>query len=49
MKKYEYKKEITPSLKYLNELGNEGWELITVAVSNVTNSFVYIFKREINE
>ena len=40
MKKFEYKKIFTATEEQLNQLGQEGWELV------VANDY-YIFKREI--
>lgn len=49
MKKYEYKVvNHTQELPepYLNELGEEGWELASHVVTEVELQFRYIFKRE---
>ena len=60
MKKFKYLKVENLSNKDLNELGNEGWELVSTfthdielrkwADSITTNKLkiTYIFKREIN-
>jgi hypothetical protein len=49
MKKYEYKvvnhtQELPES--YLNELGEEGWELVSYNVTEVEIQHRYAFKRE---
>lgn len=49
MKKYEYKTIAhTQELPepYLNELGEEGWELVSYGVTDVEIQHRYIFKRE---
>lgn len=49
MKKYEYKTvPHTTELPepYLNELGEEGWELVSFAVTEVEIKYIYVFKRE---
>ena len=49
MKKYEYKTIAhTQELPepYLNELGEEGWELVAYGVTDVEIQHRYIFKRE---
>ena len=59
MKKFEYLKQINLTTDNLNELGKEGWELVSTVIpfkyNTHTNHYitndglVYIFKREINE
>ena len=49
MKKYEYKainhiNELPES--YLNELGEEGWELVNYVVTEIDGQHRYIFKKE---
>lgn len=50
MKKWEYKsvtiKKITDMVEF-NEVGENGWELVSVIPTNVTGGFKGIFKREI--
>ncbi len=49
MKKYEYKVvNHTQELPepYLNELGEEGWELVSFVATEVDVHFRYIFTRE---
>jgi hypothetical protein len=49
MKKYEYKTVSHISElpePYLNELGEEGWELVSYGVTDVEIQHRYIFKRE---
>jgi hypothetical protein len=49
MKKYEYKViNHTQELPepYLNELGEEGWELVSLVATEVEIKYIYVFKRE---
>jgi hypothetical protein len=49
--KYEYREEVDISNEFLNELGEQGWELVTVLVNEETMYgneemvFRYFFKR----
>ena len=47
--KYEYKKTETLDEQELNELGQQGWELVAVSQYNffygITASISYLFKR----
>ena len=42
--KWEYLERCNPSIKVLNELGEQGWELVAINPNNW-----YIFKRQIIE
>ena len=49
MKKYEYKTIAhTQELPepYLNELGEEGWELVSYVITEVDIQHRYVFKKE---
>lgn len=49
MVEWEYKKEshlFSPSVDYLNQLGAEGWELVTAVHPGHPWSSVYTFKRQ---
>lgn len=43
MKKFEYKRVLLPELYELNELGEQGWELVYVR----DDDMYFYFKREI--
>lgn len=47
MQKWEYKEVGYPhtSEKTLNDLGNEGWELVAIACDDMARIMKFIFKR----
>ena len=53
MKKFEYKTEYindkTDHMEVLNELGEEGWEVVNVKTFNVITGAEYLIKREVVE
>lgn len=56
MKKYKYLVQFSQSQEKLNELGNEGWELVDVVWEQTSsggayenNRSAFYFKMEINE
>jgi hypothetical protein len=48
MKKFEYKVEPGLGNHSLNELGRQGWELVTIERDYKTGKHYFYFKKEIN-
>jgi hypothetical protein len=47
MRKFEYDANYNMSIEQMNELGNEGWELVHVQRDFKTGRHWFYFKREI--
>ena len=45
--KYEYKRHVDLKEKQLNELGEEGWELVSVMTSSITGATIFYMKRKL--
>jgi hypothetical protein len=51
IKTWEYKvktcDEMVPIENWLNELGSQGWEMVTISLLNGAMPYVYFFKRPV--
>jgi len=51
MKKWEYFEHVDSSIEFMNQMGLEGWELVSVCPmgERYDDDFLHVFKRELVE